>query len=367
MSTLGFGNNLKQLRKKHGFSREYLAEKISYSKKSIEKWELNGALPPVETVCRLAEIFHVTVDSLLFEKGSEVHYLLGIDGGGTKTEFLLTDLEKNEIRRVVLGASNPVDIGIEACKRILEDGINRVCENISLREVSVFAGLAGGITGDHCMQINQFLSTFCFAHYANGSDVENVLEMALGKEDGMIVILGTGVVAFAQKDGKCTRIGGWGYLIDKGGSGYNFGADALDCALKFIDGRGGSEQIKDLIEKQIQKPLPESISTIYKNGKPYIASLAKNVFTAYLSNDPYAEAIIEQNMKEVAQLIQAGMKKLNENSNVVICGGLNHYADILKPMLEKQLTVNCNLVFMDEPIVNGAVSLAEKNIKKEKD
>lgn len=131
------------------------------------------------------------------------------------TEFLLTDAEKNEISRIVLGPSNPNDIGMDNVKTILEQGIHKVCYGINLREVSVFAGLAGGITGDNQKIINEFLPCFNFGVYSNGSDTESVLEMALGGNDGIVVIMGTGIISFTQVKGKRHRIGGWGYLIDK--------------------------------------------------------------------------------------------------------------------------------------------------------
>ena len=55
-----------------------------------------------------------------------IKYLLGIDGGGTKTEFLLSDLNGNEIKRLFLGGSNPVNIGIENTLAVLEKGIKQI-------------------------------------------------------------------------------------------------------------------------------------------------------------------------------------------------------------------------------------------------
>lgn len=357
MAEISFGENLKNLRKKYGFTREQLAQRISYSVKSIEKWELNGILPPVHTVCKLADFFNVTTDYLLFGSNVEAKYLLGIDGGGTKTEFLLTDLNRKEIRRVLLGTSNPVDIGIEACKKVLEDGITQVCSGIRLRDVSVFAGLAGGITGTNKEAIHDFLSGFNFAKCRNGSDIENALEMAFAGACGTVIIMGTGIIAYTQTPGGCERIGGWGYLIDKGGSGYNFGSDALESALKYIDGRGGSERINRLLEQELEMPVPQAIAQIYQRGKAYIASLAHTVFAAYQEGDPYAAEIIARNMKEVACLIEASLKKSTQ-TQVVICGGLCRYSDILKRFLPKY---DCDIRFITRPMVEGAVALAAKN------
>lgn len=363
MVEVKFGDNLRDLREKNGYTRKQLAQKIAYSEKSIEKWELNSVLPPMKIVCELAELFGVTVDHLVYKNSTDVKFLLGIDGGGTKTEFLLTDLDRKSVRRVVLGGSNPVDIGIDNCKKILEEGIQQVCAGTNLREVSVFAGLAGGMTSGFLEEIRAFLASYSFAKIQSGSDIDNAIELALNGEDGMVVVMGTGIVGFAQKDGKRSRVGGWGYLIDKGGSGFNFGSDALECALKYLDGRGGSRLINELIEQQLGKSIPPAIYDLYQNGKKYIASLAHVVFKAYEQKDPFAEKIIQRNMREVAELVKAGTK-MTENRKIVICGGLCHYATILKPFLDKELGHNWEITFITEPIVNGAVSIAYKNIEE---
>ena len=69
------------------------------------------------------------------------------------------------------------------------------------------------------------------------SDIDLALEASLKGENGTAVIMGTGIVAYSRVGKKLHRAGGRGYLIDKGGSGFHFGADALNSAFEFIDGR----------------------------------------------------------------------------------------------------------------------------------
>lgn len=362
---LTFGSNLKQLRKKHGLTRMQLAQSISYSEKAIEKWEMGGSVPPVATVCKLAEFFQVSVDALLYSQEAKLRYLLGIDGGGTKTEFLLTDLDGNPIERLILGATNPVDIGIENTIKVLQEGIRQVCCNVDLREVSVYAGLAGGITGNNQETIGQFLKSLSFGAVASGSDVDTALQVCLRGGDGISLIMGTGVVAFAMESGQRHRIAGWGYLLDKGGSGYNLGADALDSALRHFDGRGGSALLLQRIEERLQRPLPESISQIYKSGKTGISSFAPLVFEALQQGDPEAQRILRRNVQEVCQIISAGCAHLTGVPRVAICGGLAKQGEVLRPIFEECLQNTITLEFITEPIVNGAVELARCNAKTE--
>ena len=123
---------------------------------------------------------------------NKVKYLLGIDGGGTKTEFLLTDMNGKEIKRIILGASNPVNLGIENTCRLLSEGINKICAELDYSEISVYAGIAGAKTGDNEKLITEFLSGFGFGAFASGSDIDLALELTLKGENGTVVIMGTG-------------------------------------------------------------------------------------------------------------------------------------------------------------------------------
>lgn len=286
-------------------------------------------------------------------------YLLGIDGGGTKTEFLITDSGGKEIRRLIRGASNPVSTGIENTYKVLDDGIRELCEGINLSEISVFAGIAGAKSGDNQHLINTFLSKFGFAAFSCGSDVELAIETALKGENGVAVIMGTGIAAFARSGEKLHRSGGRGYMIDKGGSGYHIGSDALNSAFEFIDGRGGSETVLKLVERKLGKSLESSVAEIYSGGASFVASFAPVVFEAYGLGDSAACGIIDRNAYEAAKIINGARKFLNMNGKkIVICGGLCKQKEILFPFLMKYIEGDYSLEFCDEPMVSGAISLA---------
>lgn len=288
-------------------------------------------------------------------------FLLGIDGGGTKTEFLLTDSVGNEIKRLFLGGSNPVNKGIENTLGVLNEGITKICDGLDFGEISAFAGIAGGKTGENQKLINDFLSRFGFASFGCGSDIDLVLEAALKGENGTAVIMGTGIVAYARSGEKLHRTGGRGYMIDKGGSGFHYGSDALSSAFEFIEGRGGSEIILGLIEKKLGKSLEKSVADIYDGGAAYVAAFAPVVFEAYNLGDAAAGAIIDRNAYEAAKIIN-GAKK-DTDGKIVVCGGLCRQKEIIYSFLMKYIEGEASLTFLDEPMVNGAISLAERLCK----
>lgn len=294
---------------------------------------------------------------------NKIKYLLGIDGGGTKTEFLLTDLYRKEIKRIFLGASNPVNIGIENAKTILRQGITEICEGFDFAEISVFAGLAGGGTGDIKNEINSFLGGFGFGAYSNGRDTDSVLKIALKDKDGVAMIMGTGIIAFSSCGGELRRVGGRGYLVDKGGCGFNFGSDALASAFEFLDGRGGSALIFKLVEEKLGQSLDSSAPAIYAGGATFVASLAPVIFDAYKQGDDEARKILERNTYEVAKIIKTARKYLKNGGKTVICGGLCSQKEILLPFLADHLKGEDLPVFSDEKMIDGAVLIAESIIE----
>lgn len=290
---------------------------------------------------------------------NNIKYLLGIDGGGTKTEFLLTDMNEKEIRRIFLGASNPVNIGLENTKALLKEGITEICEGFDYSEISVFAGLAGGGTGHLKVEINNYLGEFGFGAHLNGRDTDSVLKIALKDHDGVAMIMGTGIIAFSSCGGELHRVSGRGYLIDKGGCGFNYGSDALTCAFEYLDGRGGSALIFKLVEEKLGQSLDSSAPAIYDGGATFVASFAPIVFEAYKQGDEEARKILERNTYEVAKIIRTARKHLKNGGQTVICGGLCSQKDILLPFLADHLKGEDLPIFSDEKMIDGAVMVAK--------
>ena len=139
--TVLFAENLRALRKASGLTQRELGEAIGYSEKAVSKWESGAAVAPGVLLPRLARALGATIDALFAEKG-EILYYLGIDGGATKTEFLLTDAEGRTLARSLLGAANPNDVGLEAMRTVLGRGIAEVVHGYPLERISVFAGIA---------------------------------------------------------------------------------------------------------------------------------------------------------------------------------------------------------------------------------
>ncbi len=286
---------------------------------------------------------------------------MGIDGGGTKTALVLTDHTLAPIRQLRCDCCNPVDIGMAtACER-LRKAITEICAGLPYGQISLFAGIAGGISAGNKETLADFFGTFGFGAFDNGSDNASILAAGLGKENGISVILGTGICVFTQKDGVQSRTAGWGYLFDDGGSGYNIGRDGLTAHFRHVDGSGEGTLLSDYIRASHPDP-QELLGLLYAGGKKVIASYASLVYQAARAGDKVAKNILRRNMDFAARMIQSASASLTEEPiPVVLTGGLTNEPmtmDYLKAALPAPNRYALR-VLEAEPVM-GAVLLAKE-------
>lgn len=332
-----FGENLRRARRACGLTQRELAARLQYSEKSVSKWESGNAVPPSVLLPSLADILACRIDDLLYA-GDEPFYFLGIDGGGTKTEFLLCDGEGRRVAHALLGASNPIDIGMDACRRVLDTGIAEVTRGISKRRISAFAGIAGGISGDNREKLRAYLSGFGFGRCDNGSDAQNAVAMALGDHDGITLIAGTGSIAFAKRGDTLARFGGFGYLLEDGGSGFAIGRDAILYALHTEEMGSAPTPLYDAVLAQCATPtVLGAIGKLYEGGKRELSTYAPLVFDA-LGRDPAADAILDKNAAALAALCQSAESVFADGApDIVMVGGLAHRAGSYLPLIASHL------------------------------
>lgn len=336
-----FSYNLKKRRTAAGLTQASLGGRIGYSEKAVSKWERGMAIPPTEGLLRLADALGTGLDEL-FSYCAAPAYYLGIDGGGTKTLFLLADREGRILRRIQRGSSNPFDIGFEKAAAVLEEGIRAAAAEIPYRKIAAYAGLSGGSTGDMKERFAAFFGEMRFASCRNGSDAENAVAAGLRGGDGVSLIAGTGAVAFAVKNGVKTRFGGYGYLFDEGGSGYDVGREAIRAACLAEEGRGDAFRLREMILAETKKSsMRQSLADLYAAGKCGIAAFSPLVFRAYREGDRTAAEIVRRQAEAIAGLLSAAVPAAGTDKDgkvpVVLTGGLTGDGDILLPLLRQEI------------------------------
>lgn len=349
-----FAKNLRAARKRCSMKQAELAERIGYSEKSISKWESGGSLPPFEVMIELCAALGTDLYSLIDGVREETYYL-GIDGGATKTEFVLADGNGTVLRSVKLPSSNPFDIGIEKSKATLTQGIRDVCRDVKPASVSLYAGLSGGVSGDMKQTFSNFFATFGFSSAKNGSDANDLLAAGLGHRNGAALIMGTGCSCFIQKDGEVFRAGGLGYLFDGAGGGYDLGRGAIKAACMQEDLSGETTVLNDLIRKRTgHATVLEDLGHFYEIGKSGIAAFAPLVFDAYDMGDRAAERILLETAGQAALLLDTACRRLEtDRVEVIAVGGLTARFDLLKPMIEHSLCERGRSAEVDLRVYDG--------------
>ena len=281
--------------------------------------------------------------------------LIGIDGGGTKTEFILFTETGKILHKRKASRSNPNDIGLEHCCSLLAEEIDKLME-IKGSVCSIFAGIAGCSTGDNGKLVETFLkSRYPSVEIVVDTDGANILSCNLNVERSMALICGTGSVLFVRENGRRHRIGGWGYLFDEAGSAYDIGKDAIRAALAQLDGMGQETLLTAMLNDALQGDVWESLNALYQKGKAFIASLAPLVFQAYALGDVVAEGILRKNAARLSLLINTAIEKYDCGRHVVACGGLiENCTEVFLPMIEDTLAEKVEFIFPSVPPVYGA-------------
>ena len=149
--------------------------------------------------------------------------MIGIDSGGTKTDTVLFDELGNVLARDVSPGANALDIGTEMSERRIFEAIRRV----TARAPGIIEAIYGGIAGVY--HLGDYLYNYLRPRVPARSlriadDGTHLISGTIGIADGCSMIAGTGSSLFARIAGRpLVHIGGLGYLIDTGGSGFVMG------------------------------------------------------------------------------------------------------------------------------------------------
>ncbi|GAF63745.1 hypothetical protein BTS2_0636 [Bacillus sp. TS-2] len=309
-------------------------------------------------------------------------FVIGIDGGGTKTIAILVSSTGEIVAQATGGTSNPNAIGIDEAKNeILKLVLSLSIQNQKAYKnvVSVFAGLSGIESPKYKEEMKQILQNQ-LPEIAVTIDNDAVIALFSGTfgEPGVVQISGTGSVTYGlDSKGNRHRVGGWGYLIGDEGSGYAIGRAGLHAAFLEKDNRGPSTEISNLLLEYFQvKQVDSMIPLIYgEKARTTIASLSKIVMLAADHSDQVALEIIkyqsQQLGEQITALIQVSTFQLEGKIPVVLTGGVMNRSDLLLNDIVKTLKdhgINQVEVTVPKlPPVAGAVIAAFQAVNKNLD
>ncbi len=287
---------------------------------------------------------------------------LGVDGGGTKTIARLTCLDAPRSPGTtthgpmsVLGSgmssgSNPYSVGWDSAVEAIRIAVQRALSEAELgdRPRAAVLAIAGCATPTARTRLSEELTKARIADRVKVvPDTAPVLASATPGEPAIGLIAGTGSTAIARRaNDETVMIGGWGYLIDDGGSGYALGRDAL-LLLSRVEDHPESGSCKRLHNAVLDRlgvsALADVKPLIYQAPSPRgaVATLAPLVLQLAAEGDESAESIVQQGAVDLARLVQVASIKLGgAPAEVFLAGGLlqhsTHYCQRLSQRLEAE-------------------------------
>jgi N-acetylglucosamine kinase-like BadF-type ATPase len=305
-------------------------------------------------------------------------YLIGIDGGGTKTDCAVADLSGKIIQQSTGKPSNFMVIGVEEA---IENIFALIEENLFALEgdfadvKQIVIGAAGAGRDEDALLLEKGFKDYAdqegihFKGVKVLSDAHIALEGAFPASAGCILIAGTGSILFGKDEsGTIHRVGGFGRLIGDEGSGYSIGRKALNAVSKASDGRGEETLISELLNAKMNSGFSGSI--IYKvyKEKLDVASVARIVIKAAEEGDPIAEDILDEEADELVLHIRSLLNKIDTNNlNVAFSGSLidnkNYYSDLLKRKIKSTLP-NIKVIQPAFPPLGGAILFAKRLVNE---
>jgi len=233
---------------------------------------------------------------------------LGIDGGGSKTSFLLVDEYYNEICHIESGPSNWLSVGADAAKQAITQGISYLTERPNI----VCAGFAGAARHDSAAFYKEVLESLIpEAQIIIESDAFIASIGAIGVDPGILLIAGTGSIVIGRdKARNMFRIGGWGPYFGDEGSGFWIGREAVREALRSLDLQASTEFSNRIAGRLGLKSISEVVSgwASGKIGVPEIAGLFPEVVSMY-PQEP-SKRILTQAASHLRSMVEIASKRI---------------------------------------------------------
>ena len=332
-----FASVLHRYRKERGITQNELARQLMVTPQSVSRWECGDAVPDIAHLCELSRILNVSLDVLLGERPPEMCGLIGIDAGGTKTEFALIDVDGHCRNTVMLEGSNPNICGIDNAVDVVRRGIEMLHPG-GMNVIGVFFGGAGMGTGNYADVMRTALRrAFPNLRVDCASDIHNVIACSSRPEQCIAVISGTGCVVYSNDNGALRQYGGAGYLFEGRGGGYDIGRDAITAALQARSGTGPDTALLALVEEKLGGNVWSSLRELYKRETSYIASFALLVSQAAQDGDRAALDIMARSSSYVCHLIQTARRNAPDVRHVILAGSVLMKNDLFYQMVIQEL------------------------------
>lgn len=308
-------------------------------------------------------------------------YYLGIDGGGTKTTCAVGD-ESHLLATASAGPSNIVRVGEAQTRTSLQQSVRQACAAAGITPEQVArtcVGGSGAARPELAELVRRSLAELLTSPIDVVGDMQIALEAAFDNGPGVIVVAGTGSIAYGRDPhGVTARAGGWGFAIGDEGSAHWIGRAAVSAVLRASDPRP-SDLSMGTPESWVQgSPLSAALSKAW--GVSSLSDLARAAnsipspdFSALFpaiaaSHDDLAQQILTSAGRELADVAAVVIRRLFAKGQVssvpvAMTGGVFRHAPLVRQVFYNQLRAIDSRVELNPQVVEpveGALRMARR-------
>jgi len=315
-----------------------------------------------------------------------MEYILGVDGGGSKTTAVLADGTGRVIGAGQAGASNCQTVGLQQACSSIDTAIRAAIEDASANfgidpadlegRLVIVLGLAGADRSRDKTRLNSALLAKLPLRPRQlliENDARIALAGATGNRPGIILIAGTGSIALGMDHGgRQIRVGGWGPILGDEGSGYSIGKSALIAILWEYDGRGKPTSLTKRLLIHLGIANPEELIPLVHQGplsRPEIAKLAEIVLEEAAGGDTISQGLVTDAAEQLVGIIGALMARLgweDKPTTISGTGGLLRPGNLVWQTVTKVLTRSYPQTQLAPPLLPpelGAILLGKEYLE----
>ncbi|WP_339720683.1 BadF/BadG/BcrA/BcrD ATPase family protein [uncultured Paraglaciecola sp.] len=296
---------------------------------------------------------------------------LGVDGGGTKTAFVLIDQHGNVLAEHQEPTCYHIQVGIDGTEKVIHEGILKTLAKAK-KEVKdltfAFLGLPAFGEDSKVDKIVDLIPSGILPKnlYRCDNDMVNGWAAASGGMDGINIVAGTGSIAYGVRKNKGARCGGWGELFSDEGSAYWIGIKCLNRFSQMADGRLPKGPLYKIVKQELDIDIDLDITALvltqWQGERSKIAALSKLVSIAAEQGDTLAREIMQDAGYELARIVNSTKETLkfqeDEPVKVSYSGGVFcSKALILEPFTEALQQYSCHYV-VSAPVYTPVIGAA---------
>jgi N-acetylglucosamine kinase-like BadF-type ATPase len=303
-------------------------------------------------------------------------YYLAVDAGGSKTEFLLAE-EERELGRALTGTIKRVNADADTAAKNLRDALAELERTTGVPMTSV-CGTCVGTSGNTVPLVTDWLREGFRKHVAGPllllGDVEIALDAAFFGERGVLALAGTGSnVAARAGDREIMTAGGWGPILADQGAGHWIGIEGLRRGFLSRD-EGRRTELLEAARRLWDLPTVDALVEFANTQPPprYGSQFAREVVACADRGDSVAQEILEQGGRDLAYLVQLLIERMRaierdsfQAPAVAFAGSILAHVERMRSSIEYSLRLRYpDIRILEEPAdpVRGALWRAMRGV-----